>query len=95
MTASSRPGLVVGTADHVYEVVSPWGVLPSGVTLGTVSHVAVDSRDRVYFYQRKNPPILVFDADGNFLASWGDGRLRDAHGIYISPDDHLYLCNHD
>jgi len=72
--ANGRSGLVVGTGDYVYDVISPWGVLPAGMTLGIVSHVAVDSRDRVYFYQRKNPPVLVFDADGNFLTGWGDAR---------------------
>jgi len=93
--ASGRTGLVVGTGDYVYDVISPWGVLPDSMTLGIVSHVAVDARDRVYFYQRKDPPILVFDGDGNFLSSWGDGRLRDAHGIYISPDQHIFVCNRD
>jgi peptidylglycine monooxygenase len=60
-----------------------------------VSHVAVDSKDRVYFYQREDPPVLVFDGDGHFLAGWGSQRLRDAHGIFIGPDDHVYLCNRD
>src|SRR5215475_14588705 len=77
--ASGRTGLVVGTGDYVYDVISPWGVLPDSMTLGIVSHVAVDARDRVYFYQRKDPPILVFDGDGNFL----------------SPDQHIFVCNRD
>jgi peptidylglycine monooxygenase len=88
-------GLVVGTGDFLYDVFRPWGVLPTAWTFGLVSHVAVDSKDRVYFYQRKDPPILVFDRDGNFLSGWGDGRLRDAHGIYAGADGHLYVCNRD
>src|SRR5262249_23822892 len=92
---NGRRGLVAGTGEYVYDVISPWGVLPAGMTLGIVSHVAVDSRDRVYFYQRKDPPMLVFDRDGNFLTGWGEGRLRDAHGIYVGPDDHIYVCNRD
>ena len=95
MSPDNSTGLVVGTGDFLYEVVRPWGVLPAGWSLGLVSHVAVDSKDRVYFYQRKDPPILVFDRDGNFLTGWGDGRLRDAHGIYAGADDHLYVCNRD
>ena len=83
MTVSNVPNLVVGTGTYVYDVVRPWGLLPAGHSFGLISHVAVDSQDRVYFYQRKDPPILVFDGDGNFLGGWGDGRLRDAHGIYI------------
>jgi peptidylglycine monooxygenase len=92
---SPQTGLVMGTGDYVYDVIRPWGVLPAGHAFGLISHVAVDSADRVYFYQRKDPPVLVFDRDGNFLSGWGDGRLRDAHGIYVGPDDHLYVCNRD
>ena len=95
MSLDNSTGRVVGTGDFLYDVVRPWGVLPAGWSLGLVSHVAVDSKDRVYFYQRKDPPILVFDRDGNFLTGWGDGRLRDAHGIYAGADDHLYVCNRD
>lgn len=95
MSTDQGPGLVVGTGDFVYDVVRPWGTLPPGWRLGLVSHVAVDSRDRVYFYQRADPPILVFDHDGHFLSGWGSQRLRDAHGIFIGPDDHVYLCNRD
>ncbi|MGH7331426.1 MAG: peptidyl-alpha-hydroxyglycine alpha-amidating lyase family protein [Candidatus Rokuibacteriota bacterium] len=95
MTASNVTNLVVGTGAYVYDVVRPWGLLPAGHSFGLISHVAVDSKDRVYCYQRKDPPVLVFDGEGNFLGGWGDGRLRDAHGIYIGPDDHLYVCNRD
>lgn len=95
MGPDSATGLVVGTGDFVYDVFRPWGLLPAGWTFGTISHVAVDSKDRVYFYQRKDPPVLVFDGAGNFLTGWGDGRLRDAHGIYVGRDDHVYVCNRD
>ena len=96
MSTDAVPGLVVGTGDFVYDVVQPWGTLPDDWTLGLVSHVAVDSKDRVYFYQpRKDPPVLVFDREGRFLRGWGSQRFRDAHGIFVGPEDHLYLCNRD
>ena len=65
--SDQAPGLVVGTGNFVYDVIRPWGTLPADWRLGLVSHVAVDSKDRVYFYQRQDPPVLVFDGDGNFL----------------------------
>lgn len=95
MSESPATGLVVGTGAYVYEVVRPWGRLPDGWTFGVISHVAVDSKDRVYVYQRKDPPMVVFDREGNFQTAWGEGRLRDAHGIYIGPDDQIYVCNRD
>ena len=86
---------IVGTDDYVYQVVHPFGELPQGITLGNTSHVAADSSDRVYVYQRRDPPILVFDIDGNLLTTWGDGQLLDAHGIYMSPDDEKFLVDRD
>src|SRR5437870_3456893 len=94
-TSSNATGLVVGMGDYVYDVIRPFGKTPRGFATGYISHVAVDAKDRVYFYQRENPPILVFDSEGNFLDSWGEGRLVDAHGIYSGADGHIYLCNRD
>ena len=87
--------LITGSGNHVYEVIRPWGELPSGMEFGSVSHVAVDAQDRVYAFQRKDPPVVVFDRDGNYVNSWGSGMFVDAHGIYISSDDHIYLVNRD
>lgn len=87
--------LVIGSGQYTYEVVRPWGRLPAKRRFGIVSHVAVDSEDRVYVYQRDDPPVLVFDRDGDFLGSWGQGMNLDAHGIYITPEDHVYLVNRD
>jgi peptidylglycine monooxygenase len=70
-------------------------MLPTGLEYGVVSHVAVDSHDRVYVYQRGEPPVVVFAADGTFVRSWGDGMIADAHGIFITPDDLVVLIDRD
>jgi DNA-binding beta-propeller fold protein YncE len=64
--------------------------LSNGAKLGSVSHIAIDSKDRIYFFQRKNPPVLVFDEEGNLLDSWGENILVDAHGVYITPEDTIF-----
>ena len=84
-----------GTGKYIYQIIDPFGTLPEGMSWGNVSHVAVDSKDRVYAFQRKDPPIVVFDSDGNFLDSWGDGQLIDAHGIFVTPEDDLFLVDRD
>lgn len=61
----------VGSGSYTYEVNEKWAVVPTGWTLGPVSAVATDSQDRVYAFQRKDPPVLVFDRNGNYLTSWG------------------------
>ena len=86
---------VVGTGDHVYEAIHPFGTLPQGMNFGNTSHVAVDSADRVYVFQRKDPPVLVFDGDGDLLTAWGNGQVLDAHGVYITLADEIFLVDRD
>ena len=85
----------VGTGQYTYDVIENWAKLPSDLSFGFVSAAAVDSQDRVYAFQRKDPPILVFDRDGNFLNSWGNGAITFAHGIHIGRDDIIYLTDRD
>ncbi len=84
--------VTVGSGEYIYESVEDWAKLPSGETFGMVSAVATDSQDRVYAFQRKDPPVLVFDEDGSRVASWGNGAFLFAHGIHIS-DDIVYLTD--
>ena len=76
-----------------YEVVEGWGTLPEGWQWGQVGGVAVDSQDRVHVFTRTEHPLMVFNRDGNFLYSWGEGVFQDAHGICIGPDDSIYLVD--
>ena len=85
----------VGSGKYTYEVIENWGTLPSGWGFGPVSAVAVDSQDRVYAFQRKDPPVIVLDKDGNFLNSWGTGQITDPHGIYIDANDIVYVTDRD
>src|SRR6059036_1847535 len=84
----------VGSGRYTYEVQEKWAVLPTGWTFGPVSAVATDSQDRVYAFQRKDPPIVVLDRDGNYLTSWGHSAIRDPHGIAIF-DDVIYVTDRD
>jgi DNA-binding beta-propeller fold protein YncE len=82
----------VGTGQYTYEVIRDWPKLPNGESLGVVSRVATDSQDRVYVFQRKDPPVVIFDREGNYLGSWGTGAVREAHGMKI-VDDVVYTTD--
>ncbi len=82
--------MLVGDGEYRYEAISDWAKLPPGWSLGWIPGVAVDSQDRVYVYSRSDHPMMVFDRDGNFLSSWGDDVLENAHGIFIDSDDNIY-----
>jgi len=87
--------LVVKMDGRRYRVERPWGVPAPEIDLTALSQLAVDPRGRVYAYQRAEPPVVVFEPDGSFLAAWGQGRIADAHGIFISGDDRVFLVDRD
>ena len=82
-----------GSGSLTYEVVEGWGNLPAGIAMGEVPAVAVDSKDRVYAFNRGPHPMIVFDRDGNFLTTWGEGVFVRPHGIKIDADDFVYCVD--
>ena len=85
---------ILGSGKFRYEVDESWGRLPDGWALKDVAGVTVDKQDRVYVFNRGEHPMVVFDREGNFLRSWGEGLFRRAHGVHIGPDEMLY-CTDD
>ena len=55
----------------------------AGVMLARSTAIVTDSQDRVYLFNRSDHPLIVLDRDGNYLNSWGEGVLTDAHGMFI------------
>lgn len=82
----------VGTGKYTYEVIRDFPKLPKGESFGVISRVATDSQDRIYVFQRKDPPVVVFDREGNYLNSWGTGEIKEAHGLKI-VDDVVYVTD--
>ena len=81
----------LGSGEYTYEVSGEnWGELPEGWVYREATAVAVDSSDNVYVFNRGGHPVIVFDSDGNFLRSWGEGIFDTPHGITIGPDDSVY-----
>lgn len=86
--------VILGSGEHRYRVVEGWGTLPDGWQIRDVGGVGVDRQDRVYVFHRGPHPMIVFDRDGNFLTSWGDGVFTRPHGVHMGPDDTIY-CTDD
>ncbi len=84
----------VGSGKYTYKEIKDWAKLPSGMSFGATSGVATDSQDRVYVFHRNDPPVMVFDREGNFLSSWGNGNFIRPHGCYIGNDT-IYLTDSD
>lgn len=86
--------VTIGNSEFRYEVAEGWGRLPDGWSFREVAAVGVDRQDRVYVFNRGEHPMMVFDREGTFLRSWGEGIFRRPHGIHMGPDDTIY-CTDD
>jgi DNA-binding beta-propeller fold protein YncE len=76
-----------------FRAVEGWGRLPEGWSFVEATSVGVGPRDEVYVFNRGEHPVIVFDRDGKFLRSWGEGVFRRAHGITVGPDETLWLTD--
>ena len=68
----------VGTGKHIYELIEDWAKLPPGESFGMVSAITTDDQDRVFAFQRKDPPVLIFDPEVTY-------RVPGATGPSSSP----------
>jgi DNA-binding beta-propeller fold protein YncE len=87
----------VGQAPWLFEADADWAQLPPGYSWSEATAVATDRHDRVYIFNRGDHPVMVFDRDGTFRASWGEGQFVRPHGIANDPDGALWCaddCDH-
>ena len=97
-SGSAKP--VVGQGDHTYEITHDWGDLPPGIRYGNTHGVVEDSQGNIYIHHtvnkasELNDTMVVFDADGRFVRSWGKEFKGVAHGLSIRREgsaEYLYL----
>jgi DNA-binding beta-propeller fold protein YncE len=92
-----------------FEVDPSWPKLPSKWVFGQVSSVSIDEQGNAWVLQRPTtvradqkakgmaaPPVLEFDAAGNFIQGWGGpGTGYDwpetEHGIYADPRGFIWV----
>ena len=85
--------MIVGSGKFRYRVNADWAKLPVGWSFKEVGGVGVDSSDNVYVFNRGEHPMMIFDREGNFLRSWGEGQYPRAHGVHMTPDDRMFLTD--
>ena len=77
-----------------YSPVPTWCKLPYGMTFkNDATSVSVDSKDNVYVFCRGPIPVIIFNSDGEFLNSWGEGEFFRPHGIAHDKEDNVYLID--
>ncbi|MDA4122450.1 MAG: peptidyl-alpha-hydroxyglycine alpha-amidating lyase family protein [Thaumarchaeota archaeon] len=83
----------VDSGERKWSINSAWGDLPLWWRFGNASDLATDSKGRVFVLDRGAHPVLVFDRNGGFISSWGDGLFRYPHGLYIDRRDNVYVAD--
>ena len=53
--------------------------------------VLMDSKGRLIVTDRLNGRVQVFDQQGNFIEQWADLGIRQPSGLFIEPDDTLWV----
>ena len=103
--ASDKSGTrlpVVGVGEQQYEVIHDWGELPAGHVYGNTHGVAVDAQGEIHIKHTVGKgatiedAVVVFDADGKFVRSWGKEYKGGAHGLHLSREgneEFFYLCD--
>jgi DNA-binding beta-propeller fold protein YncE len=76
-----------------YRAVPGWPEMPGQIRFGAVSAVATDSSDHVFVFHRGEHPIVVFDRDGKYVRSWGEGMIKKAHGLRIDHENNVWITD--
>lgn len=77
-----------------YEVDPAWPQRPAGIDWRYVTGVAVDGDDRVYILNALDPPVQIYDREGNYLDGWGTGLFKNPHFIRIDPEGHVWTADY-
>ena len=86
--------VILGEGDFRYEVSgADWGNLPEGWTYKEATSVDVDSKDRVYVFNRGTCPMIIFDSEGNIVDTWGEGVFANPHAVTIAPDGNVFCVD--
>ena len=60
-----------------------------------MSAAGADKARNVYAFRRgpKADPVVVFEANGKFIPSWGKGLFNIPHGLRIDRKGHVWITD--
>jgi len=90
-----------------FEIDPSWPKIPAQYKLGDASSIAIDAQDHIWVLHRPRtlppeqaskaaPPIMIFDAAGNFIRGWGGAGAgyewpEREHGIHIDSKGFVWI----
>ena len=67
--------------------------LPAGMTLGSTSGVAINSKGHVVVLHRGPDPLMEFDPGSKFVRAFGNGFFDRPHGLRIDAQDNIWATD--
>jgi DNA-binding beta-propeller fold protein YncE len=80
------------TTNENYEVVT-FGAPPPGEEWGDTISVAADGQGSILVFRRAEPPVLVYDREGELQNSWGEGLFVDTHSIDVDHEGFVWITD--
>jgi sugar lactone lactonase YvrE len=90
-------GLYLSTAAgaETYELDRTYSpALPTGLKLGAVSGVTIDSQGHLIVAHRGARPILVYDPAGKLIQMFGDNEIAAVHGLRVDAEDNIWVTDY-
>ena len=102
---AARPTHSAAPERPLFQIDPAWPKVPNGWALGQVSSAAADANDHIWLLhrsrvvragQKTGPPVMEFDAAGNYVQGWGgpgDGYEwpRSEHGIFVDYKGFVWI----
>ena len=89
--------------ENPYRVIPDWAEPPDSRELGSVSWAYSDADGNVWIVDRCGQnscagrddvaPIHMYDANGRWLKSFGEGMFAFPHGIYVDSDGNIWVTD--
>jgi hypothetical protein len=93
---------ILGQGEFQYECIHDWGELPANIKYGNTHSVCEDSQGHIYIHHtvhkdsQSPDSVVVFDAKGKFVRSFGPMFRGGAHGMHLTKEgktEYLYFCD--
>jgi DNA-binding beta-propeller fold protein YncE len=81
------------TTNSEYEVMTFGAPLDGEESWGDTISVAADGNGSVLALRRAEPPVLIFNREGELQDTWGDGLFPDKHSIDVDNEGFVWITD--
>ena len=87
-------GYVVGAGDFIFHCDFQWAKWPVSMQGIHVLNGCIDrGGNLIVTTDHRDYPLVVFDAGGNYIRTFGKGDFQKAHSVFITPHDTLLVAD--